>query len=341
MRLEVLDYRGPTDWRFRLTHPDGAFAADHRVALDPRQWEYEAFADLHRYLRANAVPDRRLANEAELLGRVGDWITERVLGPVAAALAAARRPAVLELPPQAEVLGYRPWELARVGGRTLAAQRVPVIVDQLPRAAVAKAEVGDRLRMLAVFSLPDGAGALNLRRERHELTRLVQQIAKVNNRAIELRVLQYGATRQRLEEALLEQPGWDVVHLSGHGLAGGLLLEDETGEHDLISGTDLVELLDLGTEQIKLVTLSACESAAVTAREHLQLLGLGAEHDEQVTRDLGAEPDGAPPDTGPVLPAVAAELVARLDCAVLAMRYPVVDDFAIALADSFYDLTLG
>jgi tetratricopeptide (TPR) repeat protein len=38
---------------------------------------------------------------------------------------------------------------------------------------------------------------------------------------------------------------------------------------------------------------------------------------------------------------VAAELVARLDCAVLAMRYPVVDDFAIALAGSFYDLVLG
>jgi len=41
------------------------------------------------------------------------------------------------------------------------------------------------------------------------------------------------------------------------------------------------------------------------------------------------------------LPAVAAELVARLDCAVLAMRYPVVDDFVIALAGSFYYLVLG
>ncbi len=41
------------------------------------------------------------------------------------------------------------------------------------------------------------------------------------------------------------------------------------------------------------------------------------------------------------LPAVAAALVDRLDCAVLAMRFPVVDDFAIALAGSFYDLVLG
>ena len=38
---------------------------------------------------------------------------------------------------------------------------------------------------------------------------------------------------------------------------------------------------------------------------------------------------------------MAAALVAGLDCAVLAMRYPVVDDFAINLAGSFYDLLLG
>ena len=38
---------------------------------------------------------------------------------------------------------------------------------------------------------------------------------------------------------------------------------------------------------------------------------------------------------------MAAALVDRLDCAVLAMRYPVVDDFAIALAGSFYNLVLG
>jgi GNAT superfamily N-acetyltransferase len=80
-----------------------------------------------------------------------------------------------------------------------------------------------------VFSLPDGGNALNLRRERFELARLVREIARVHGKAVELRVLQYGATRQRLENALLEQAGWDVVHLSGHGLADGLVLEDDAG----------------------------------------------------------------------------------------------------------------
>jgi tetratricopeptide (TPR) repeat protein len=360
LRLEVLDFDGPSQWRWRLTDTAGGFLADHQVELDATAWQFEAFQDMHRFLQWNAAPDRRLAHEAELMEQVGDWIGGQVLGPVAAVLARERRLVRLEVPAKAAVLGYRPWELARVEGRTLAAHRVSVIIDQQPHRPRSKAKVGDRLRMLAVFSLPEDAGALNLRKERFELARLVHQIAAVNNKAIELRVLQYGATRQRLEDALLEQPGWDVVHLSGHGLPAGLILEDDTGRHDLISSTELVDLLDLAADQIKLVTLSACESAAVTAREHLQLLGLASatkpaaatDRDESVTAVSG---DSAGPDDGGGssawgragegdggwLPAVAAELVARLDCAVLAMRFPVIDDFAVALADSFYGLVLG
>ncbi|MDQ2707394.1 MAG: CHAT domain-containing protein [Actinomycetota bacterium] len=330
LRLEVLDYAGPTRWRWRLTDAGGAFVADHQVDLDAAGWEFEAFLDLHRYLRWSTSPDRRLAREAELLAQVGDWVGQRVLGAVATALDARREPVRLRLPPEAAVLGYLPWELARVDGRALAEQRVSVVIDQQPHRELSKRGVGERLRMLAVFSLPEGVGALNLRKERHELARLVHDIAKVNNKAIELRVLQYGATRARLEDALLEQAGWDVVHLSGHGLPAGLVLEDDAGRLDLISSTELVDLLDLASDQITLVTLSACESAALTATEHLHLLGLAPP-----TRD------GEQPATEGSLPAVAAELVARLDCAVLAMRYPVVDDFAIALAGSFYDLVLG
>ncbi|MFT7834935.1 CHAT domain-containing protein [Saccharothrix sp. BKS2] len=325
LRLEVLDHRDATSWRWRLTD-GGAFVADHLVGLDPAEWRFEAFTDLYRYLRWHAAPDRRAAHEAELVAQVGDWVADRVLGPIAGALAAARRPVRLEV--GAGVLGHLPWELARVDGRTLAEHRVVFVVDRLPRRPVAKAEVGDKLRMLAVFSLPEDAGALNLRKERHALARLVHDIAKVHHKGVELRVLQYGATRERLEDALLEQEGWDVVHLSGHGLPAGLVLEDEAGGRDLITGTDLVDLLDLTSNQLKLVTLFACESAAVTAAEHLHHLGLGP----------AVRADTAPVDS---LPAVATEVVGRLDCAALAMRYPVTDDFAIALAGSFYRLVLG
>lgn len=332
LRLEVLDYAGPTQWRWRLTKASsGAVVASHAVELDPGEWQYEAFTDLDHYLRWHAVPDRRLDHEAELITRVGQWITNRVLGPIAPALAATRLPVRLDVPAEAAVLANRPWDTARVDGLSLAAHRVSIVITQLPHAERDKSPVGKRLRMLGLFSLPEGVGALNLRKERYALARLVHEIAAVNNKSIELRVLQYGATRARLKDALLEQDGWDVVHLSGHGLPAGLLLEDDSGQRDLITSTELVDLLDLASDQIKLVTLSACESATASANEHLRKLGI----------DLVAPTHAADPlEPGP-LPAVATEVMRRLDCAVLAMRYPVVDDFAVDLSHSFYNLVLG
>jgi hypothetical protein len=147
LRLEVLDFAGPTKWRFRLTDAVGNFVADHSVELDPREWQFEAFWDLHTYLRWNAVPDRRSEHEAELVAGVGEWVGARVLSPVGAALARARGPVRLEVPAgSAAVLGYLPWELARVGGRTLAEHRVSFVIDQQPRRPLGKAAVGDRLQ---------------------------------------------------------------------------------------------------------------------------------------------------------------------------------------------------
>lgn len=139
------------------------------MELDAGEWQFEAFVDLHQYLRWNAAPDRRLKHEAELVAEVGQWIGQRVLGAVGVALARERRPVRLEIPTEARMLAYRPWELARVDGRTLPAHRVSFIIDQLPHQPLGKTEVGERLRMLAVFGLPEKAGALNLRKERYSL----------------------------------------------------------------------------------------------------------------------------------------------------------------------------
>ncbi|MCR3752775.1 CHAT domain-containing protein [Lentzea californiensis] len=324
----MLDYAGPARWRWRLTSATGAFLADHQVALDPSSWQHEALLNLQGYLRSYTAPDRRREQEIDLLARVGDWLASSALGPVADELARQRGAVRVEVPADAAIVGYLPWELARVGGRTLASSHVTFVMDHRPRSVIAKRPVGERLRMLAVFSVPEGAGALNLRKERHALARLVHTIAQVNDKAIELRVLQYGATRERLAEALLEQEGWDVVHLSGHGLPAGVLLETSSGERDRVSSTELVDLLELASGQIKLVTLSACSSAAVTADEQLSLLGI-------TPPESAAEPGGGS------LPAVATAVTSRLDCAVVAMRYEVVDTFAIALAGEFYDLVLG
>jgi hypothetical protein len=85
------------------------------------------------------------------------------------------------------------------------------------------------LRMLAVFSLPLGVSALNLRHERYELRRMIRRIAADRGLDFELRVLQYSVTQAALKRMLREGPGWDIVHFSGHGLASRLILENEDG----------------------------------------------------------------------------------------------------------------
>ncbi|HEY1572478.1 MAG TPA: CHAT domain-containing protein [Pseudonocardiaceae bacterium] len=328
LRLEVLDYTGPTRWRWRLSDADGASLAEHTVRLDDGEWQFDAFADLHHHLRANADPDRRLDHEAELVVQVGAWVGERVFGDVAPELARARGPVRLEVPAEAAELAYRPWELAMVDGRPLIACRVTFVVDVGPR-TTRKTDVGARLRMLAVFSVPSDDGAPNLRKERYALARIVHQIGAIRGTGIQLRVLQYGASRERLRHALAEPEGWDVVHVSGHGLPAGLVLEDETGRQDVIGVGELADLLEPGTHRIKLVTLSSGDTAAVTNTEQLRQLGLAP-----AKPIATVEADGS-------MPSVAAELARRLDCAVLAMRYPVTDEFAVALAESFYQQVMG
>jgi hypothetical protein len=349
LRLEVLDFEGPAAWRWRLTDDDGGrFLADAQVRLDSGAWQFEAFGDLDDYLRWNAAPDRRTESEKELVAGVGAWIGECVFGDVGRAMV-KRAPVTVrvEVPAEAEVLAYRPLELAWVDGQPIGAQDVSMVIDMAGAERRPSASIGDRLRMLAVFSLPVDASALNLRRERVELARLIDGIAVTRGKAVELRVVQYGVTRERLEDLMLEDEGWDVVHISGHGLPAGLLLERDDGHHDLISSGELVRLLGPVAQQLKLVVLSSCESAALTAAEHLRLLGIAPGSAGPGGQSAVSAPRGSGNGAGgngnaaEALPALAAALAGRLDCAVLAMRYPVADEFAIALARRVYDLVLG
>ncbi|MCX6626177.1 MAG: CHAT domain-containing protein, partial [Candidatus Solibacter sp.] len=189
---------------------------------------------------------------------------------------------------------------------------------------VKRVPVGERLRILAVFSLPVDANALNLRQERYELARTIRAIGQ-QGRAIDLRVLQYGVTRDSLKQILEEGEGWDVVHFSGHGLEAHLVLEKADGTLDPVPSNDLVKLLRPARGRLKWVTLSACLSAAATVEETLAWLGV--------------EPKRGPADivAGGELQTVARALVQSLDCAVLAMRYPVGDRFAIDLGRGLFE----
>lgn len=336
--MTVADYKSPSRWRWVLTGPDGRLVADHDVQLDGSDWQNEAFNNLYGYLRVHAVPDRRLQREAEIVAEVAAWAGRNVLGQVGDALFEAARmgPVTLrvivpEEPPTARQVAYLPLELADVAGKPLALQGVTLVMQAGSRSQGAgKTAVGERLRVLALFSTPDGQRPLSLRRERAALARLFDEIVRVHGRAADLRVLQYGVTRDRLRAVLQEAEGWDIVHISGHGQPGELLLETEDGSPDPVGADDLADLLYLARERLKLITVSACSSAALTVEQQLRLLGVPAP----------ASQDGLPPsDSGQRAGgAVADELTLRLDCAVLAMRYPVVDDFAVGLAEKLYRL---
>jgi len=337
LALTVTDFEGPERWRWVLTSQGGRVLTDHAVRLDAHDWRREAFGDLDGYLRVHAAPDQRLRREAEIVAEVSAWAGREVLGQVGAALHEAAcagpvtaRVVVPDEPPEARQVAYLPLELADAAGKPLALQGVTLVmqVGAQPQGA-GKRAIGERLRVLAVFSAPDGQRPLSLRRERVALTRLFDEVVHVQGRAADLRVLQYGVTRDRLREVLQEAEGWDIIHVSGHGQPGELLLETEEGSQDPVGASDLADMLLLARQRLKLVTVSACSSAALTTAQQLHLLGV------PVPASLSDLPPDPRHGTGG---AVADQLALTLDCAVLAMRYPVVDSFAIGLAEKLYHL---
>jgi tetratricopeptide (TPR) repeat protein len=354
LRLEVRDWEGPLRWRWLLSEEGtGAPLADHWVDLAGAPGEFAAFTDLYRYLRHYATPDRRTTSETEIAARVGAWAGDVVLGrSVCDAIVAAAPVTVRVVVP--ELAGFLlswPLELAHAGGRPLAARGDVTLAYDLAPDLAARGSGGGQppvpngqgLRMLAVFSLPTAVSVLALRRERFELARLVRRIAARQRRWVELTVVQYGATRERLAAVAEAGDGWDVLHLSGHGGRGQFLLEKANGSPDPVDTGELVGLLAPLRGRVRLTVVSACESAAATTAETLRWVGLeeqAQQYEQQAEQETGA-PGAAGGGAEPVVTGVARAVAGELGCAVVAMRYPVADDFAIAFAEELYERLLG
>jgi hypothetical protein len=331
LRLEVTDFADANHWRWRLTDPNGAFLADYRVALNPADPKYQALFDLPGYLWRYSSSDKRDEDERRLLEEVGGWIGETLLGSSISEkiIGHGFPPTVVRVvvPRAAEQLLVLPLETAYVRGKPLATHGVSLVSEIAAPPRPEAEPIGDRLRVLALFSVPPEGSPLNLRRERQMLRSLVDRLAGL---AIELRVLQYGVTRASLQDALREGEGWDIVHFSGHGMPGSLALETGTGRSDPVSSVEVAQLLRASGRRLKLVVLSACLSAAASIEQTLSWLGIAeALH----KADGGAAPASDPSQAPPVVRA----LIGELDCAVLAMRYAVEDEFATALVHALFD----
>ncbi|HEX3464977.1 MAG TPA: CHAT domain-containing protein [Candidatus Elarobacter sp.] len=330
--LELDDFADAHRWRWNLTQ-DGSLIAHHDVALVERSREYKSLVDLPGFLRYYAAPDDPETDAHRLMAESGDWIARDVLGAVASAIAARAPVLVLVLmPPEAADLLSLPLEIARVDGRTLRDRAVQFVFDlrATDRPAAGSPRAG-ALRVLAVFSLPPTSSALNLRRERQELRALVNGLSEQSRdgkrRAVDLRILQYGATRESLGAALEEPEGWEVVHFSGHGVPGRLILERADGSADFVTAADAVSLLKRARHSIKLVTISACLSAAGDIDVARGRLGLS-----RLTRPQPPVP------TARMTPSLAQAILHEFRCPVIAMRFAVTDESAIAFAAALYRL---
>jgi hypothetical protein len=334
LRLEVAQYQDVDHWRWVLKDGHGAFLDDHTIALDRTAPEYAALLDLPAYLYHRAAPDNREAEERLLVQRVGAWIGERLLGPaIGAKLIERAAPSVVvrvTVPAQRDRLLTLPLELAHFAGKPLSLHGVGFVFEPDGAKPPTTGELGERLRMLALFSMPPVGSPLNLRRERQMLRHLVRDLTGARGLAVELRVLQYGVTRERLATVLKEAEGWDVIHFSGHGMPGSLVLEKPDGSPDVVSSAELAALLRQAGSQLKLVMLSACHSAAASIEQTLGWLGIT---DAAVRRDAAATPSTDPA----AAPTVARAVIDTFGCAVLAMRYAVEDEFATALGKSLYE----
>ena len=300
LALSVSRFSGPLEWDWSLTEA-GQELGRHTVRIAATEWQFAAFADLFGHVgwRTTAASRRRV--EPLVARQLGEWAAERLLGDLTLHFDG---PATVEviMPGPAAALGLLPLEAMVVGDRTLALRRVTFVfhtcADGQHSPPLAKRSPGDRLRILAVFSLPSGTTALALRRERVTLSRLLDQLSA----DIDLRVLQYGTTREMFRQACADPLGWDVVHVSGHGEAASIVLETPDSEPDPMRAADLVELMLPLRDAVSLVTLSSCESAAIAG-------------DAGLARDVAR----------------------RLDCSVMAMRFPVGDEFAADLVLGVYD----
>lgn len=275
--LRITEYENENRWRWVLEDERGAFLADHEVDLGAaEERESREFQDLPGSLWRY----RDIRKPETMLARLGAWMGTEIFGAVGEALARnLSAPATVvrvSIPAAAQGLLTRPFELAHLptekGDRPMVEAGVRLVyhLEDAPDPGASKA-VRDVFRVLAVFSLPHGENPLSLRRERVELERLVRRFAQTGNRAVELRVLQYGATRTTLREALEEAAGWDLIHISGHGLKGELVLEDETGASDRIDD-EAVGRIWAGERDPEVLTGNVDPNSAQLIRRILELI---------------------------------------------------------------------
>ncbi|MDR1634035.1 MAG: CHAT domain-containing protein, partial [Bifidobacteriaceae bacterium] len=258
----------------------------------------EASTLLSRSTEAASEADRRLKEAGEKLARAllpGDSLAR--LATLAERLLPEQR-IDLVVRGEAAVLGAIPVELARLPGATRALALEPGVairrqVEGAPRQR--PVSLAGPLKILAGVSAPDEDRASNPPLDVEREMQRILDATKVAGPG-QVKILEYA--HPDLIVGAVQADEYHVLHLSAHGTATTLALEDEDGGTRLVGAQDLVAMLRRGGAPIPLIVLSSCS-------------------------DL----DGR---------SLAGELVDHGADRVVAMQAPVADDYATELADALY-----
>ena len=325
LTLTLTSYSTDRQWSWELSC-EGVPLASHDIQVDPADPSFEAFTNVQAYVTWQLSPRAPQSAKSDLLDDLGRWITGRFFGAIAPVLC-DRSPATVNvvLPPAAAHFASWPFELAWYDGAAIVMRDI-VFTYEMARAGPAPASrtpAEAPIRVLGVFALPAGERPLSLRDERRRLETLFQELSADAGLDVRFSFVQYGVTRQRLDRVLREPEGWDIIHVSAHGVAGGLALEAPDGSLDIIGSNGLLRLLESAAPRLSLLVLASCSSAgAAFDRPHRQL----------------ATPENRVPEREPSLevPVFGSVVADKAGCAVVAMRFPVPDEYAISLSLHLY-----
>ena len=315
--------------------------------------------DLRNYLR-NYV---ETGQESASLAEIGVCIAEQVLGEeIFTQLwqSQSQRTLRIQLPGATEeenllaaALARVPWEIGRpapdqdtLADRNLLV-RVVHTMDEPATQPLALAP-NESLRVLFVFAEARGSRPLAARRERRVLLDLFRRDVYPTRRVV-AHVLSHGVTRQRLEAQIQENGGYHIVHWSGHGHLNQLELAQPGGDHDQLSGQELLDVfVEAGGFMPRLFFLSTCYSGdilRVKDWDDFLAVAQGQELDTKQSRATD-NPEATvtkdiPLAESPGYTGIAHALLQGGVPSVVAMRYAVGDEYSRDLGVEFYQALLA
>ena len=256
-----------TATRVRLTGAGVDVAADHDGV---RSGLVEAVNEGRRARARAALPARSLAEIEQtgqaVLGRASERLGSSFLpGPVAAGLgkvlAAAERAHQpvrlgLDIPPE---LAGLPWEAlpAPGTGRPLALHDLVSIYRKTD--TVTSQLLPGPLRIVVAIASPETDGGQLLDYER-ELRNVLAAVRSARQDAADVRVVPF-ATVQAIRDELDRGPA-HILHISGHGSPGRLILENQDGSARPVTAEELVRETIPAGRMPPVITLAACYTDA-------------------------------------------------------------------------------